>query len=177
MDPYIGEVRCFGFNFAPTNWMLCNGQLLPIAQYTALFSIIGTFYGGNGTSNFALPNLQGQIPMHWGSSSGVPTTVIGEVQGQPQVSLISTQIPQHSHIIFSATPGSTAERTAIPGNTSYLSEAKGSFVYQNPPVTPNTPFSPKALSTSGGSQPHENMQPYLTLNFCIAIFGIFPQRS
>ncbi|MGC2125421.1 MAG: tail fiber protein [Xanthobacteraceae bacterium] len=174
---YLGEIRCFGFNFAPYNWALCSGQLLPISQYTALFSILGTNFGGNGTTTFGLPNLQGQIPMHWGSGPAVPTTVIGEAQGAAQVTLLSAQLPQHIHAISSATPGSSGERSAIPTSTSYLSEARGTFVYQNPPVTPNSAFSPKAISQTGSNQPHDNMQPYLVLNFCIALYGIFPSRS
>jgi microcystin-dependent protein len=174
---YVGEIRCFGFNFAPYQWALCNGQLLPISQNQALFSILGTTYGGNGTTNFGLPNLQGQIPMHWGTAAGVPATVIGETQGQSSVTLTVQQIPQHNHVISSATAGAAVERSAIPTSSSYLSDSKGGLTYQNPPVTPNTPFSQKAISMAGTSLPHDNMQPYLTLNFCISLFGVFPTRS
>jgi microcystin-dependent protein len=177
-EAYIAEIRAFGFNFQPRGWMFCNGQLLPINQYTALFSILGTTYGGNGVSNFALPNLQGQIPMHWGTpGGGLPQTVIGEVQGTATVTLLQTQLPQHQHTISSATAGAGVERSAIPTSTSYISNAKGGDVYQNPPVTTNAPFSPKAITQIGGSVPHDNMSPYLVLNFCICFNGIFPSRS
>jgi microcystin-dependent protein len=177
-EAYIGEIRAFGFNFAPYNWMFCNGQLLPISSYTALFSILGTTYGGNGTTNFALPNLQGQIPMHWGStpSGGAPQTVIGEVQGTPNVTLQIGQLPQHQHTISSATAVS-AERSPTPTSTSFLADAKGGLPYQNPQVTTNAPFSPKAITQIGGSVPHDNMSPYLVLNFCICFNGYFPSRS
>jgi len=175
-DAYLGEIRCYGFNFAPYGWAQCNGQTLSITQYSALFSVIGTTYGGNGTTNFMLPNLQGQIPMHWGSGPGLPTTSVGQVQGQPEVSLIANQIPQHIHSIYAAT-SVTAEQSAIPTTSSYMSELKGSFCYQVPPVTTNTPFSVKAISPNGAGQPHDNMQPYLTLNFCICLNGTFPPRG
>jgi microcystin-dependent protein len=176
-DPYVGEVRCFGFNFAPYQWALCNGQLMAITQNQALFAILGTTYGGNGVSTFALPNLQGQIPMHWGNGPGGFNTVIGEVQGQPTVTLLTSQIPLHTHTVSSATVTVAAERSATPSSTSFLSESKGAFVYQNPPVTTNAPFSPKAISPNGNSQPHDNMQPYLVLNFCISLYGVFPSRG
>jgi microcystin-dependent protein len=174
---YLGEIRAFGFNFAPHGWMQCNGQTLSVTQYSDLFSIIGTIYGGNGTTNFMLPNLQGQIPMHWGSGPSVPTTIPGQVQGQTQVALAANQIPQHTHSIFAASASAGAVKSAIPTNTSFISEARGSFVYQVPPVTSNSPFSPKAISPNGGSQAHDNMQPYLALNFCIAVTGVFPPRG
>jgi microcystin-dependent protein len=174
-EAYLGEIRAFGFNFAPYGWMFCNGQLLPINQYTALFSILGTTYGGNGVSNFGLPNLQGQVPMHWGT--GPTTTVIGEVQGTVNVTLQQQQMPQHQHTISSAGAGAPVERSAIPTTTSFLSDTKGGLVYQNPPVTINAPFSPRAISQIGGTLPHDNMSPYLVLNFCICFNGIFPSRS
>jgi microcystin-dependent protein len=178
--PYLGEIRCFGFNFAPYQWAQCNGQLLAITQFTALFSILGTNFGGNGTTSFGLPNLQGQIPMHWGNGTGLPPTVIGEPLGEAQVSLISSQLPSHSHTAVAAktTTGAGAERSAIPNSASYLSEAVApDFVYNKTPPTPTLAFSPKAISVNGGNLPHENRQPYLVLNFCIALAGVFPQRS
>src|SRR3984885_2959708 len=120
--PYLGQISIFSFSFAPKGWALANGQLLPINQNQALFSVIGTTYGGNGTTTFALPNLQGQIPMHWGSAGGLPTTVIGQSQGQPNVTLTTAQIPAHTHAATAAT-GAGAERTASPGPTSYLAES------------------------------------------------------
>jgi microcystin-dependent protein len=177
-EAYIGEIRCFGFNFAPYQWALCNGQLMSITQNTALFSILGTNFGGNGTTTFGLPNLQGVIPMHWGTpSGGLPVTVIGETQGATSVTLTSQQIPQHQHAIYAATPGSTEERSAGPTTNSFISDAKGTYIYQTPPAAPNAAFSPRSIGMSGGTQPHDNMQPYLTLNFCISLYGVFPPRS
>jgi microcystin-dependent protein len=178
-EPFIGEIRSFGFNFAPLGWAQCNGQLLSIAQNDALFAVIGTTYGGDGQTTFALPNLQGQVPMHWGTGPGLNTT-IGEVQGQSSVTLAVNQIPQHSHTLFSAVimSGQAAERSAKPSGTSFLSQnTPGEASWQKPPATTDTSFSPRAISITGGSQPHENMQPYLVLNFCMATEGIFPQRT
>jgi microcystin-dependent protein len=180
-EPYIGEIRCFGFNFAPVNWAFCNGQLLSIAQNDALFSILGTTYGGDGVTTFALPNLQGRIPMHWGSNPpGRSSTQIGQVEGSTSVTLLVNQIPQHAHSIFGGdvTAGAVGENTAVPNAESYLSNsAPPNRVWKTDPTSFTAQFSPKAISPTGGSQPHENMQPYLALNFCIALFGIFPSRS
>ena len=148
-----------------------------LAQNQALFAILGTTYGGNGVSTFALPNLQGQIPMHWGNGPGGFNTVVGEVQGQPTVTLQTSQIPMHTHTVSSAVVNSSAERSAIPTSTSFLSDSRGTYIYQNPPVTTDAPFSPKAISANGNSQPHDNMQPYLVLNFCISLYGVFPSRG
>lgn len=177
-EPFIGEVRCFGFNFAPIGWAQCNGQLMSIAQNNALFAVIGTTYGGDGQSTFALPNLQGQVPMHWGNNGGL-NTVVGQPMGQSTVTLTTNQIPQHVHTI-SAAPiptGGGAEKSPKPANTSFLSNSKGAFAYKKSPGVPNATFSPKAIGPAGGSIPHDNMQPYLVLNFCMALEGIFPQRS
>jgi len=176
-QPYVGEIRCFGFNFAPRDWAFCNGQLIPIQQNPALFAILGTTYGGNGQTNFALPNLQGQVPMHWGNGPAGFTTVIGEVQGTPSVTLIQSELPQHSHQIEAVDPGSATNRSAAPTATSFLSGSKGSNIYQKTPVTPNITFSPRAIGPAGGSLSHDNMQPYLTVNICISLFGIFPSRN
>jgi len=177
-EAYIGEIRCFGFNFAPVNWAFCNGQLLSIAQNTALFSILGTTFGGNGTTNFGLPNLQGQIPMHWGNPAGLPVTVIGEVQGQAGVTLTTQQLPIHTHTATASVLGSVAEQSAIPTNTSFLSDAQaGDHTYTATPSSVTAQFSPKAISVTGTSLPHDNMSPYLTLSFCISMNGLFPQRG
>lgn len=175
-DAFIGEIRAFGFTFAPLGWALCNGQLLPISQYSALFSILGTTFGGNGTTTFALPNLQGQSPMHWGTSPGLNTD-LGQVQGEATVTLTVSEIPQHVHTISAVNvpSGSGKERSPGPTPTSYLAETTGGLVYS--PAVPSTPFAPTALTPAGGSLPHDNMQPYLTLNFSIATEGTFPSRN
>lgn len=172
-EPFIGEICCFGFNFAPRGWAQCNGQPMSIAQYSALYAILGTTYGGDGVTTFDLPNLQGRIPMHWGTSNTGLSTTIGEVLGTTTVTLTSSQLPQHNHPIYAATAQDTIERSANPTPTSYLSQIKGDVLYQTNPAI-NTNFSPRAISPSGSSFPHENMQPYLTLNFCIALEGTYP---
>jgi microcystin-dependent protein len=177
-DPYVGEIRCFGFNFAPYQWAFCNGQQMAISQNTALFSILGTTYGGNGTTTFGLPNLQGQIPMHWGTAAGLPTTAAGQPLGQPNITLSLSQLPSHNHPVIAATPQGTGEATGTPDATSFLGQVSGkNFPYLKAPTAFNAPFSPKAISQTGTSLPHDNMQPYLTLNFCISLYGVFPTRS
>jgi microcystin-dependent protein len=177
-EPYIGEIRAFGFNFAPLDWMFCAGQTLAISQYTALYSVIGTTYGGDGQTTFLLPNLQGSVPMGWGNGPGGFNTAIGQVMGTPYVTLTSQQMPYHQHAGTAAgiAAGGDAERTPTPSSTAYLASSNPSGLWQTAP-TINAPFSASALQLAGGSQPHENMQPYLTINFCICVNGIFPPRS
>src|SRR6266852_3546104 len=163
-SPYVGEIRCFGFNFAPQGWAFCNGQLLSIADNTVLFSIIGTTYGGDGNTTFGLPNLQGQIPMHWGNGPSGFNTVVGQVQGTPSVTLLTAQIPIHTHTVtaMEVPSGGAPERTAIPANNSFLGPSQPpNGVYQKTPASVTAAFSNKAISIQGGSQPHDNMQPYL----------------
>jgi microcystin-dependent protein len=151
---------------------------MAITQNTALFSILGTIYGGNGQTTFALPNLQGQGPMHWGSTGGLPSTVIGEVQGMSDVTLLITNLPAHTHAAMAAIPTGSSTRSAIPDATTYLSAASaGEDVYDTTTPVINAPFAPQAISPAGGSLPHENMQPYLALNFCVAIAGVYPARN
>jgi len=181
-EPYIGEIRSFGFNFTPYGWFPCDGRILAISAYTPLFAILGTTYGGNGSTTFGLPNLQGQVPMHWGTGPSGFNTVIGEVQGTPSVTLISSEIPAHTHTINAgAVPSGfpASSRSAGPVANSYLSEVAGAFLYSAAPLTtyPNTAFSPQAISITGGSQSHENRQPFLVINFCVAYIGIFPSRN
>lgn|SRR5262249_47135190 len=179
-EPYIGEIRCFGFNFAPRGWALCNGQLLSIAQNDALFAILGTIYGGDGVNTFGLPNLQGQIPMHWGNGPGGFNTSIGQVQGTTSVTLTTNQIPTHAHTVIAVEvpSGGVPERTAVPNSTTFLGPSEPpNAVYQLAPSSVTAAFSSKAIAVQGGSQPHDNMQPYLVLNFCIALEGIFPSRN
>jgi microcystin-dependent protein len=175
-EPFIGEICCFGFTFSPRDWAKCNGQIMSISQNSALFAILGTTYGGDGVSTFALPNLQGRIPMHWGSGTSGLNTMIGEPLGTTTVTLTTAQMPQHNHPIYTATVQNATQRTAGPTTTSFMSQIKGAAIYQTTPVIDKS-FSPRAVSQYGSSQPHENMQPYLTLNFCISLFGTFPTRN
>lgn len=173
-QPYVGEIRMVGFNFAPRGWMLCNGQLLPIQQYTPLFSLIGTTYGGNGTTTFALPNLQGRVPIHQGTLTGGATYVMGENAGTENVTLLSNQMPMHTHLMaVNNTPPSTADTPK--GNYLGAQARGGTNIYAA--TTDSNTLNPQALGTAGGNQPHSNMQPYLCVNFIIALNGVFPSRN
>ena len=172
-DPFVAEIRIFGFNFAPSGWAFCNGQLLPISQNTALFSLLGTTYGGNGTSTFALPNLQGDAPMHHGQGPGLSNHALGEAGGSESVSLLRSEIPAHTHALR-ASPDD-ADLKAPTSNRS-LARSSGGFAYQTS-VAGAQGMAPEALAPAGGDQPHNNMMPYLTLSFCIALQGVFPPRS
>jgi microcystin-dependent protein len=177
-QPFLGEVRAFGFNFAPYQWAMCNGQLLPISQYSALFSLLGTYFGGNGTSNFALPNLQGQIPMHWGSPPGLSSTVLGEMQGTENVTLNTSEMAMHNHgaqaFQNTATNGT---KTNIPSPTNWLGDSDADAAWNSAIANPTATMSGNAVGPAGSSLPHENMQPYLVVNFCIALAGIYPARN
>ena len=177
-EPFLGQVSCFGCNFAPRMWAFCRGQILSIQQNTALFAILGTNYGGNGTTTFALPNLQGQAPMHWGTTGGLPATVIGEMQGSSNVTVLISELPMHNHAVTAVATSATSVRSAIPDATKFIATASPTeLVYDSTSPLLNAPFSPMAISLTGGSLPHENMQPYLALNMCIAVDGIFPSRN
>jgi microcystin-dependent protein len=168
-DQFVAEIRMFAGNFAPTGWAVCNGQLIPIAQNTALFSLLGTTYGGNGTTNFALPNLQGRAPMHPGQGPSLSPRVLGEQGGEESVTLLASEMPDHNHPFA---PVGAAATTGVPTNNVSLAQtAVGNNIY-------GLAADLQSLGTpSGGSQPHNNMQPYLTLNFIIALQGIFPPRA
>ncbi len=169
-DPFIAEIRIVPFNFAPRGWAFCDGQLLPLSQNTALFSLLGTNYGGDGRSNFGLPNLQGRSPMQWGQGPGLSPRDIGESGGQASVTLTAVEMPSHSHGLM-ADPGS-----ATTGAPSAAALATASAPAYGPPSDP-VAMSGNAISTTGGSAPHENRQPFLTLNFVIALQGVYPPRS
>jgi microcystin-dependent protein len=172
-DPFIAEIRAFGFNFAPYGWMLCDGQILPISQYTALFSLLGTTYGGNGTTNFGLPDLMGRIPMHWGNGAGLSPYFIGEPAGTTTETITAQQMPMHNHALQVADVGT---RTGTPSGSTWLGDSNPATAYVGT-GTPNTALSQNAIGLTGGSQPHDNMQPYQVLNFCISLSGVYPARS
>lgn len=170
-DPFVAEIRIFPFNFAPRGWAWCNGQLLPISQNTALFSLIGTFYGGNGISNFALPNIQGSVPMHPGQGPGLSLHDLGETGGSDTVTLIESEIPRHSHLV--KTSNEPAESNNPSGNSIAVAD---NLIYTNV-ENPNTQMREDSITPSGGDQPHNNMMPYLTYYFNIALHGVFPSRQ
>lgn len=177
-DPFIGEIGCFGFNFAPQNWAQCNGQTVAISQNNALYAIIGTIYGGDGQSTFMLPNLQGEVPMHWGQAPFGVNTTIGEVMGSPNVTLTTPQMPQHTHSIMAVTVSGTDEKLAVPNAQAYMSGSRApDRAWENPAANINSAFASAAMTNNGSSLPHDNMQPYLAVNFSIALFGVFPARN
>ncbi len=172
-DPFMAEVRAFCFNFAPKGWAFCAGQLLPISQNTALFSLLGTTYGGDGRSTFGLPDLQGcRVPLGAGQGQGLSDRIIGEVGGNPYVTLIDSEMPAHLHSI-SATPSPADVSSPTP--TTALARTTGKPGY----AAPNnlTPLAMQTIGPVGGSQPHNNLMPYVVLNYCIALQGIFPPRQ
>jgi microcystin-dependent protein len=174
-DPFVAEIRIFPFNFAPTGWAFCDGQLLPISQNTALFSLLGTTYGGNGKSNFALPDLQGNAPMHPGQGPGLSLHDLGETGGSETVSLLESEIPAHSHAMQANNDFPANVQAPAPDRS--LSPSTGGVAYDTPSGSPIAQFAPDAVGPAGGDQPHNNMQPYLTLTFCIALQGVFPPRG
>lgn len=171
-DPFVAEIRIFPFNFAPTGWAFCNGQIMPISQNTALFSLLGTTYGGDGRSTFALPNLQSNAPMHPGQGPGLSLHNLGETGGSETVSLLESEIPAHSHALLADLLDIADTNVASP--TASFALSSGGTLYQ---AASNATLSDQALAPAGGDQPHNNMMPYLTLNFCIALQGVFPPRT
>lgn len=173
-DPFVAEIRIFGFNFAPTGWALCNGQILPISQNTALFSLLGTTYGGNGQSTFALPNMQGNAPMHPGQGPGLSLHDLGETGGSETVTLLQSEMPAHSHGLLVAGADVGDERTPVDRSFARTTGVGGNLYGA---ASNLVSMSPNALPPAGGGLPHNNMMPYLTLNFCIALQGVFPPRT
>jgi microcystin-dependent protein len=177
-DPFIAEIRIFPFNFPPTGWAFCQGQLLPLSQNTALFSLLGTTYGGDGKATFALPDLQGRDPMQWGQGQGLSLRDLGEQGGEEAVTLIDSEMPAHSHFVQadagaagSGSPaGAVYKQGQAPGNPPTV-------IWTYTTDAPNQSLNPLTLGLTGGSLPHNNMMPYLTLNFCIALQGVFPARG
>ena len=171
-DQFVAEIRICGFNFAPTGWAQCNGQVLPISQNTALFSLLGTTYGGNGSSNFALPDLQGSVPIAPGQGPGLSLYDLGQAGGIPAVTLLESEIPSHTHVINAAT--TPLGTVTVPSATVSYSRATSGTPYGA--TGTQITMSPATLAPAGGGLPHNNLQPYCVLNYCIALQGIFPAR-
>lgn len=176
-QPYIGEIRMFSFGTrgAPTGWQACDGSLLPISEYDALFALIGTTYGGDGQTTFAVPDLRGRLPIHQGQGAGLSNYVIGQRAGTETVTLTQTQMPAHTHTLVattglatSLTPGNTLLPAALDSENFYMSDISGGTA---------VPMSAQSTTLAGGNQPHENCMPTLTVQFCIATFGIFPSQA
>jgi microcystin-dependent protein len=165
-QPYVGEIRMFAGNFAPAGWMFCEGQLLPISEYETLFNLIGTTYGGDGQSTFALPDLRGRLPLHQGNGF-----ILAETGGAEEITLTVNQIPAHTHPML----GSTSIATDTNASSNLVSQPSSFFPYINAPAP--VAMAPQAVSSTGGSQPHTNFQPYLCVDFIISLFGIFPSQT
>jgi microcystin-dependent protein len=173
-DPFVAEIRIFPFNFAPRGWAWCNGQLLPISQNTALFSLLGTTYGGDGKSTFALPDLEGRAAMHPGQGPGLSLHDLGEIGGAETVTLLQSEIPSHTHGLRANADFADVQ---TPSSARSIARSQNANAYKAPAGQPLVDMAPQALAPSGAGQPHNNMQPYLTLNFNIALQGVFPPRS
>lgn len=179
-SPYLSQITMFGGNFAPKNYAFCNGQLLSIQQNAALFSLIGTTYGGNGTTTFGLPNLQSSLPPSFGQGPGLSNYVLGQVGGSPNVTLTQSTVPSHTHNFMCATNPAQTTNPGVAGNVPGAPPASGANLYATPPGTP--PLQPQvmgagACSTVGSNQPHSNLMPSLCISFCIALAGVFPSRN
>jgi microcystin-dependent protein len=173
-DPWIGEIALVAFGFAPVGWAMCNGQLLSIAQNTALFSLLGTTYGGDGVNNFALPNLQSRVPLHFGQGSGLSPYVLGQTVGVESVTLQTPQIPAHTHT-YTPQANTAAGAAGSPAGALWAGSATGDTIYK--PGASNTTMAAQTIGNTGGSQPHENRQPTLALNYIIALVGVYPSRN
>ena len=174
--PFVGEIQLFGFNFAPVGWAFCNGQTLPIAQNTMLFSLLGTYYGGNGQTTFQLPNLMARAPCNQGQGSGLSNRMIGESFGEDTVALTQLQMPQHSHDLTLFQQTDPSKLTGTPANGSGVTYPRATSAFAVG-ASADAAFAPTAIGSMGGSQPHENRQPYLAVNFCIALDGVYPAFS
>jgi microcystin-dependent protein len=172
-DPFVAEIRAFGFNFAPTGWAQCNGQLLPLSQNTALFALVGTFYGGDGKSTFALPDLQVRAPLHAGQGPGLSAYGQGQEHGTETVTLLQSEIPAHTHGLMARDNSGDLQ---APSSNRALARSSGGTIYQSNATANLTNMAPQTLSVAGGDLPHNNWPPVLAVNFCIALQGIFPQR-
>jgi microcystin-dependent protein len=183
-QPYLGEIKMVSFNFAPKGWATCNGQLLPINQNQALFALLGTFYGGNGQTNFQLPNLQGRVPLHMGNDPTGNPYSIGQAGGNEAITLSTQQMPGHLHTMQAAAVNAAAGAAGrTPASNKSIAQAHAATSSGTTPVnlyaaaSPATTMAPLAIANTGGSQPHSNLQPFLVINFCIALIGVFPSRN
>lgn len=174
-SPFVAEIRMFGCNFAPTGWAFCDGQILPLSQNTALFSLLGTTYGGDGKSNFALPNLQGNAPMFWGQGPGLSLHDIGENGGESAVTLLDSEVPAHTHSLQASAHNANLDN---PSPQNALGRSSPQLIYKQPAgAAAAQPLANGTITPAGSGQPHNNMMPYLTLNFCIALQGVYPPRT
>ena len=178
-DQFVGEMRLFPYNFAPARWAICQGQLLPISQNTALFSLLGINYGGNGTTTFGLPDLRGRVPIHWGTGPGLAAVNIGDLAGEASVTLQTAQVPPHSHTMAALAHNATL---TAPDTGAYPAEGhgQGRGAYKVRTFAPSgtqTTLAPQTVALAGGGQPHNNQQPSLVMTWCIALTGIFPARN
>ncbi len=184
-EPYLGQIEAFPFNFAPRGWQPCQGQLLAISQNQALFALLGTTYGGNGTTNFALPDLRGRVAMGQGDGAGLTSRSIGQQVGEENHTILITETPAHTHAINTAPNAPTGSNVDTPSSTVVLATATGTqgsnTLVVNPYITtppaPDTAMAPSAIAPNSGGQPHSNMMPFLAMQFCIAMTGIFPSRD
>jgi microcystin-dependent protein len=176
-NAYIGEIRLFGNNFAPRDWATCDGQILSIAQNSALFAIIGTYYGGDGRVTFGLPNFQGRTGLDQGQGPSLSPYVVGEMTGSPSVTLITTEMPMHNHVLTTESAGAQSQNKPSPSATAFLGNSGPASLYNDQVPSPSTMLAPQTIGIAGGSLPHDNMQPYLAILFCICLYGIFPSRN
>lgn len=181
-EPFLGQISMFGFGFAPRGWATCDGQILSIAQNTALFSLLGTTYGGNGQTTFALPDLRGRVGVHQGQGPGLSSYTLGEVTGTENVTLVQTQIPAHTHTVTIAIGANAAPQTGVDNPSDAVpAGGSGQNVYASGPpdgaTKMNALMATATVGIAGGSQPHDNLQPLLCISFCIALQGIFPSRN
>ncbi|HET6309267.1 MAG TPA: tail fiber protein [Rhodopila sp.] len=174
MQPYVGQVIAVGFNFAPVGWLLCNGQLVQISEYEALYNLIGTTYGGNGQTTFGVPDLCGRSPLGQGTGPGLPTYVLGQMGGTESVSLTSAQIAAHTHPLLASSGTGT---TGTPASNMALANQPGTTVKIYGPASNSLTLAPSAIGASGNNLPHENRQPFNTVNYIIAAFGVYPSQS
>ena len=172
-DPFLAEIRIVPFNFPPKGWAFCDGQIMPLSQNTALFALLGTTYGGDGKSTFALPDLQGNSAMHPGQGQGLSLYDLGQIGGAETVTLLVSEMPVHTHSLMAQTNPAT---TTLPAADTALARSGGGSFYKINPFGTTTAMAPQALPPAGGSLPHNNLQPYLTMNYIIALQGVFPQR-